>query len=236
MPILILIILPVMAFLAYCFGLFENLPQIPQQNAKQAIIETIQPAELGVTQLRQQKTAFAGIISDFGSDSNALEVELESGKEALLGFKSTIQEARDKDAEFNKVYTSWDSVENKTTLLNNRFRQLVTGANDFYTVVRERANSIQDEKLRSESISFIQKSELAYAAQLKKTKTAIAQVNDMKVKVDDTMKALEIRFAVDVIDQRLGEMFAEIDSMIESVLSALKELELESKEVLGSVA
>ena len=49
------------------------------------------------------------------------------------------------------------------------------------------------------------------------------------------MKALEIRFAVDVIDQRLGEMFAEIDAMIESVLTALKELEIESKEVLGSV-
>jgi hypothetical protein len=199
-------------------------------------LKPLDNADSAVTRLREQKSAFAGIIGDFETESGELETVLEKGKDSLLGFKSTIQEARDKDAEFNKVYTNWDSVEQKTVRLRARFHQLVTGAEDFYKVVRERGDSINDEKLRTESLAFIQKSELAYAAQLEKTKAAIAQVNEMKVKVDDTMKALEIRFAVDVIDQRLGEMFAEIDSMIESALKALKELEAESKEVLGSVA
>jgi len=188
-----------------------------------------------VNKLSQQKSIFAGIIGEFEKESNELETVLESGKSSLIDFKSAIQEARNKDAEFNKVYTNWESVENKVIRMRARFKQLVDGADTFYTVVGERAESIQDEKLRVESLAFIQKSQLAYAEQLKKTQQAIAQVDAMKVKVDDTMKALEIRFAVDVIDKRLGEMFEEIDSMIETVIASLKELEIESKQVLGSI-
>jgi len=236
MQFLIIILIAIIGFLAYFLGWFSEEPEVAAANTAVAVTKTVDAADTAVTRLREQKSAFAGIIGNFEQESGALESVLETGKESLLSFKSAIQEARDKDAEFNKVYTHWDAVEQKTIHLQARFRQLVQGAEDFYKIVRERANSISDEKLRSESIAFIQKSELAYAAQLEKTKGAIAQVDGMKVKVDDTMKALEIRFAVDVIDQRLGEMFAEIDSMIESVLAALKELEAESKEVLGSVA
>ena len=217
-------------------GWFTEEPSVAAENTRDAIVATQSAADQAVTRLREQKSAFAGIIGNFETESSELETVLEDGKESLLNFKTAIQEARDKDAEFNKVYTSWDSVAAKTVRLQARFHQLVQGADDFYKVVRERAGSISDERLRNESLAFIQKSELAYAEQLKKTKEAIAQVDGMKTKVDDTMKALEIRFAVDVIDQRLGEMFAEIDGMIESVLSALKELEEESKQVLGSVA
>lgn len=236
MKIFIVSIIILAGFFAYKFRSSNDAVEFINESAHTAIENTVEAADHAVTRLREQKSAFAHIIGDFEKESGALESVLENGKESLLSFKSAIQEARDKDAEFNKVYTHWNAVEQKTIQLQARFRQLVNGANDFYTVVRERANSITDEKLRSESLVFIQKSELAYAAQLAKTKGAIAQVDGMKVKVDDTMKALEIRFAVEVIDQRLGEMFTEIDSMIESVLTALKELEAESKEVLGSVA
>lgn len=235
MKTLLILIIAVAAFLTWKLGWFSGDPATAAENTKAAAIEVVDTAEASVTRLRQEKTAFAGIIDDFQTESQSLEKVLENGKSALLDFKSAIQEARDKDAEFNKVYSNWESVEKKVIHLRARFKQLVGGAESFYAAVEERAASIQDEKLRTESLAFIQKSQLAYAEQLKKTQAAIAQVDGMKVKVDDTMKALEIRFAVDVIDQRLGEMFAEIDAMIESVLSALKELEIESKEVLGSV-
>lgn len=235
MKTLLILIIAAAAFFAWQLGWFSGDPATAAENTKAAAIEVVDTAEASVTRLRQEKTAFAGIIDDFQTESQSLEKVLENGKSALLDFKSAIQEARDKDAEFNKVYANWESVEKKVIHLRARFKQLVGGAESFYAAVGERAASIQDEKLRTESLAFIQKSQLAYAEQLKKTQVAIAQVDGMKVKVDDTMKALEIRFAVDVIDQRLGEMFAEIDAMIESVLSALKELEVESKEVLGSV-
>lgn len=235
MHILFIILIAAVGFLAWQFGWFTDEPAVAAENTKAAAIAVVDTAENSVTRLRQEKTAFAGIIDDFQTESQSLEKVLETGKSALLDFKSAIQEARDKDAEFNKVYANWESVEKKVIHLRARFKQLVGGAESFYAAVGERAASIQDEKLRTESLAFIQKSQLAYAEQLKKTQVAIAQVDGMKVKVDDTMKALEIRFAVDVIDQRLGEMFAEIDAMIESVLAALKELEIESKEVLGSV-
>jgi hypothetical protein len=193
-------------------------------------------ADKAVEQFRHHRSAFAEIIQHFEKDGAQLETTLESGKESLLSFKSAIHAALDRDAEFNKVYASWHAVELKSTLLHNRFKELVNGAEQFYAVIRQRAESINDEGLRTESLAFIDKSEQTYAEHLKNTQAAIALVDGMKVRVDDTMKALEIRFAVEVIDHRLGEIFAEIDTMIESVLSALKALEEESKSVLGQVA
>lgn len=198
-----------------------------------ALSESVQRlSDQAVARLRAHRTAFAGIIEQFNDDGKTLEASLDGGKESLLSFKEAVQESRDRDSEFNKVYSSWQEVERQSEQLHARFRELVAGAEQFYAVVRERAESIRDDALRGESLAFINKSEQAYAEQLKRTQVAIRQVDAMKVRVDDVMLALEIRFAVEVVDQRLGEIFFEIDSMIESVLGALRALEEESQSVL----
>jgi hypothetical protein len=193
-------------------------------------------ADRAVTQLREHRSVFAGVIERFDTEGKTLEKHLEAGKQSLLSFQAAIKESRDRDEEFNKVYATWGEVNKSTILLHQRFRELVTGAEQFYAAVRTRAESIHDEVLRTESLTFIEKSEQAYVLQLKDAREAIQQVDSMKVRVDDVMKALEIRFAIETIDQRLGEMFAEIDLMIESVLSALRSLEKESRSVLRNLA
>lgn len=183
--------------------------------------------------LSQQREVFAQIIQGFEEESSGLRNVLEEGKESLLSFRENIQQARNQDAEFNAVYTRWEAVEKKTRTLKEEFKKLTDGAADFYATAINHAETIHDKILREDSLQYIGQSRASYLLKLKETQGAIQQVDAMKTAVDDTMKALEIRFAVDTVDQRLTEMFVRIDQMVADVLLALKELEAESQLVLG---
>lgn len=197
--------------------------------------EAAEPKEESLTKrtLSRQKEVFGRIIGEFGDESDGLKDVLEEGTHSLENFRSAIREVRDRDAEFDRVYVDWEKVSSNTAVLKKQFEQLVEGAAEFYATAEEHAETIHDETLRTESLDYIHQSQSSYLERLEETKVAIQQVDAMKVAVDDTMKAMEIRFAVDIVDRRIAEMFEQIDQMVDDVLRALNDLEVESQQVLG---
>lgn len=183
--------------------------------------------------LSRQREAFAQIIHEFRNESDELKEVLEEGTLSLETFRSAIREARDRDAEFDRVYRDWEQVSANTDALKRQFENLVEGAADFYATAEAHAKTIHKKALRKDSLDYIENSQSSYLKRLNETKLAIQQVDAMKVSVDDTMKALEIRFAVDIVDQRIVEIFEQIDQMVADVLQALNDLEVENQQVLG---
>ncbi|MCB9833569.1 MAG: hypothetical protein H6807_13955 [Planctomycetes bacterium] len=177
------------------------------------------------------RSAFKDAIGDFDSATDAAKSSLETGKQSLLDFKSAVAEAKNRRPAFAAVHDAWEEVGRKTDDLEARFLQLVQSADSFFESVEEQASTIVSEKLRETTLEQVKSSKSAYLERMKSTKSSIEEISTAKIQVDDTMKALEIRFALEVVDEEIQRVFDEIDGMILSVMSDLEALKIESERI-----
>lgn len=182
--------------------------------------------------LANQKDAFQNILTEFNSATIELKGEVEKGKQSLLTFQEAIKVAKERNAEFRKVYTTWQSIEEKNQSVNEKFQELVKGADDFYLAAESHANTIHDTTLKNEAIEQIEKSKKTYIDRLKSTKAKLKEVSALKIKVDDTMKYIEIVQSIKVIEEKIREAFDQIDSLVSSLMQELNQLKLESENLL----
>jgi hypothetical protein len=186
--------------------------------------------------LSTARKSFSEIVGGFEESSEELSTALDAGKDSLLSFQSSVNEARERNPDFDAVYVKWGEVERKTGALKKKFEELVAGADAFYVAAEAHASSISDDALKSETLDAIATSRNAYVARLTQTKADIAPLDAMKQKVDDTMKALEIRFAIEVVDERIKEMLEEVSAMVIEAMGSLRALQDESKSVLEGLS
>ncbi|MFZ5518731.1 MAG: DUF2959 family protein [Candidatus Zhuqueibacterota bacterium] len=181
------------------------------------------------------RTTFKKVIDNYDWQRSNMEQVFEEGKNSLMNFKEAIRVARDKYAEFGKVYDRWEYVEKEIDKLRVRYDELVKGADEFYSEIETTANSITDPELRSASLRRMQKHRNKYYLRLRDTESKISVLNVGVVKVTDTVKALEINYTLNVVDETIYQTFQEIDTMITEVMPELEKLTAESKELLSTL-
>jgi len=178
------------------------------------------------------KTSFKEVIDNYDWQRGKMEEVFEEGKNSLLNFKEAIRFARDKYAEFGKVYDRWEYVQREIDKLKLKYEELVKGAEEFYSEIEASANSINDPDLRSSSLGRLKKHKTKYYIRLRETEKKIELLAGGVVKVNDTVKALEINYTLNVVDETIYQTFQEIDNMITEVMPELEKLTKESKELL----
>ncbi len=183
--------------------------------------------------VKKARNEFKEIIEEFDDQKNEVAEEFQEGKQVLLTFKEAIKKAKDKDAEFAKVHNKWERIEDTVKKLHNKFKLLVQTADNFYAVLEEKANTIQDQDLRAKTLTDLNASKQRYIERLKKTKIKINELDVINRKVRDTITALEISYSLDVLEKELNKTFEEIDKMISSVMEELDKLSKESKALLS---
>jgi len=181
------------------------------------------------------RTSFKKVIDNYDSQRSNMEQIFEEGKNSLMTFKDAIRIARDKYAEFGKVYDRWEYVEQEIKKLRAKYDELVKGAEEFYSELETTANSITDPDLRSASLRRLQKHRNRYYQRLRETESKLDVLNVGVVKVTDTVKALEINYTLNVVDETIYQTFQEIDTMITEVMPELEKLTAESKELLTTL-
>lgn len=178
------------------------------------------------------RTSFKEVIENYDWQRGKMEKVFEEGKDSLLNFKEAIRAARDKYTEFGKVYSRWEYVEKEIDKLNAKYHELVNGAEEFYKELENRANTITDSQLRLSSLAKLKTHKDKYYIRLRETDEKIQILGGGIVKVNDTVKALEINYTLNVVDETIYQTFQEIDSMITEVMPELEKLTEESKELL----
>ena len=184
-------------------------------------------------QISKAKSMFQEVIEDFDEQQNDVTESIDNGKDSLLTFKEAIRQAKNKDAEFAKVYTKWERVKNDVVDLHKKFEGLVKGADSFYTSLEKRAQTIGDEELKNKSYKQLTESKENYTLRLKSTKAKINELDNLYQKVYDIITALEITYSLDILEEKISKAFNEIDRMVESVIPELNALIKESKALLA---
>lgn len=182
--------------------------------------------------LANQRETLENNLAEFDSATKELRDEVKKGKDTLLTFQEAIKVAIERNAEFKKVYTIWQTIEEKNQSVIEKFKGLVKAADDFYLAAESHANTIHDPSLKNDAIQAISISKKTYTDRLKATKEKLKEVSALKLKVDDTMKYLEIVQSIKVIEEKIKEAFDQIDSLVSSLMQELNQLKLESENLL----
>jgi len=183
--------------------------------------------------VKHVRDQFKEVIDDFDEQKQQVAEEFQEGKEVLLDFKEAIKKAKNKDAQFAKVHNKWEEIEKTVKELREKFIELVKTADNFFAVLEEKANSIQDPDLREKTLNELNKSKQKYIERLRITKLKINELDRVNKRVEDIITALEISYSLDILEEQINKTFKEIDMMISSVMKELDELSKESKALLN---
>ncbi len=183
--------------------------------------------------LSKTRSMFNEVLTEFNAQKEQVRQEFTEGRKALLTFKEAIKTAKDKDVEFARVHSKWKRVETEVKKIHEKFAKLVRGADELYAEMTNKANSITDKQLREKTLKSLNESKENYTIRLKQSRNGIDKLDEVNTKVCDMMKALEINYTIDVLEEKLTKTFQEIDTMIESVMKELEELSKESKSLLN---
>ncbi len=206
-------------------------------------IETLEPAkiedakaELGIVRdlMLEAKSRFGATIDQYDQQRIVVQAQFEQGKQSLLSFKDLVKEAQDKHPEFQKVYSEWRKVEQQIDALDEKLTHLEQMSNQFYNAAKEYAGTINDEQLKTSIIQKLDDSRTRYLARLEQAKISVSSLHQAKIKVDDTMKALEISYSLEIAETQMDEVFTEIDRLVELVMADLEVLSQESRGLLES--
>lgn len=183
--------------------------------------------------LPKAKSMFKEVLTDFNAQREKVKLEFEEGKNTFLTFKEAMKAAQDKDVEFAKVYTKWKRIEAEVKQIHEKFANLVKGADALYAEFENRANSItNDEQLKTKMLHRINDSKENYIIRCKQGRNGINKLDGANTKVQNMMKALEISYGLEELEEKTSQTFQEIDTMIASVMKELEELSRKSEELL----
>lgn len=184
----------------------------------------------------QARSGFDAAVDQFDAQKQVVQQEFEVGQTSLLTFKDAVKQAKDKYPEFQKVYQEWDKINSQVQVLEEKLASLEAMSETFYMAAKDYAQSITDEEKRTDSLNKLEESEKKYSARLATAQQSVAKLREAKTKVDDTMKALEISYSLEVAEEAMDEVFAEIDKLVTQVMGELESLSEESRDLLNSFA
>jgi hypothetical protein len=189
-----------------------------------AMVAGCSPQPNPSSSLAKAKEIFQDSIREFQAEQKDVKRDFGAGRYTLLTFQGALKLAVDKDQEFAKVQAKWHDVQARITVLYDKFRGLVEGADKVYTELDSRAAAITDDQLRTRTQAELQASIERYAARLKVSKAGIDRLRAQATHVTDIMNSLEVRFTLEVVEAQLGSIFKEIDDTVQTVMAQLDEL------------
>lgn len=186
----------------------------------------------GTTSILTARKRYEEALDEFDVQKEQYSQELEEGKNVLLTFQEAMKIAQDKDVEFAKVYTKWESIESAVEQIQEKFANLITGADILYAELERRAECITGEHLREITLAKIAKSRKLYSLRLRECQDGVNKLSIANTLVQNTMIALEVSYGLDVLEETIDRTLREINEMVEAVMVQLEKLTQESRQLL----
>lgn len=182
--------------------------------------------------LSDVRNEFKEIIKKFDSKKEDVANEFKEGQKVLLTFKDAVQKAKDKDKAFAVVYDKWTDIKKENKLLRTKFKDLVEGADKFFTTLEAKSNSIKDSRMKLNSLEKVQAQKASYIKVLKATRVKLGMLDSAYDKVKDTLTALEVGYTLNVLEDELDKTLKDINNKISNVMKDLDGLLKQSHKIL----
>ncbi|MDN3665032.1 hypothetical protein ACFFU1_02240 [Algibacter miyuki] len=174
------------------------------------------------------KDKFKSQVATFESKKEVANKNVNKGLESLGALKLALEDAKNEDKEFAKVYGDWEKVDKRVTNLNKEFEDLKTKAANLFTAMETQTNSLSDEQSKTTLLSAINKAKTKYNATLANTSKAIDKLKLLHNDAVEVVKALEVAAALNSFDSINGQMKS-IEDRVDGIMQELNVAIVESK-------
>ncbi|EWH13829.1 hypothetical protein KLA_07252 [Cellulophaga geojensis KL-A] len=174
------------------------------------------------------KEKFKSQVASFEKKKITANKNVTKGLTSLSALKGALEDAKNEDKEFAKVYGDWEKVNKRVENLNKEYEDLKTKASNLFTAMETQTNSLSDEQSKKTLLKAIYKAKTKYNGTLANTSKAIAKLRLLHGDAVEVVKALEVAAALNSFDN-INSQMESIESRVEDIMQELNVAVIESK-------
>ena len=176
------------------------------------------------------KEKFKSQVSTFENKKEKANKHVNKGLESLNALKTALEDTKNEDKEFAKVYGDWEKVNKRVEKLNKEYEDLKTKASNLFTAMETQTNSLSDETSKKTLLGAITKARKKYNGTLENTSKAIGKLRILHGDAVEVVKALEVAAALNSFDS-INDQLKGIESRVEGIMKELNVAVVESKKL-----
>ncbi|WP_324023510.1 hypothetical protein QSV08_11670 [Maribacter sp. BPC-D8] len=176
------------------------------------------------------KDKFKSQVNDFESKKETANKNVNRGLESLNALKSALEDTKNEDKEFAKVYGDWEKVDRRVQNLNKEYEDLKEKASNLFTAMETQTNSLSDEKSKKTLLGAIEKARTKYNGTLANTSQAIDKLRLLHGDAVEVVKALEVAAALNSFDN-INDQMKSIEGRVDGIMQELNVAVVESKKL-----
>ncbi|CAN0604110.1 unnamed protein product, partial [Ectocarpus sp. 12 AP-2014] len=119
------------------------------------------------------KDKFKSQVNAFENKKETANKNVNKGLESLNALKSALEDTKNEDKEFAKVYGDWEKVDRRVKNLTKEYEDLKEKASNLFTAMETQTNSLSDETSKKTLLGAIEKARTKYNGTLANTSKAI---------------------------------------------------------------
>ncbi len=181
-------------------------------------------------ELPKFKKKFQAQIASFEKEKLQTDKKVDDGVSTLNGLQTALDNAKNTDQEFNRVYGKWEAVSKQVKQLTKEYNDLKMDADNLFSAMERQTASINNEKSRGELQAAIESTKGDYEKTLGRTELAIKDLEKLYQEAYDVVKALEVAYALGEISN-INEGLANIETRVKDIMSELTQTVVESKDL-----
>ena len=176
------------------------------------------------------KDKFKAQVSTFEKKKVTANKNVSKGLESLSALKAALEDTKNEDKEFAKVYGDWEKVNKRVENLNKEYEDLKTKASNLFGAMEKQTNSLSDDSSKKTLLNAIGKAKTKYNATLENTSKAIGKLRILHGDAVEVVKALEVAAALNSFDN-INDQMKSIENRVEGIMQELNVAVVESKKL-----
>lgn len=176
------------------------------------------------------KDRFKSTVSSFEKKKETANKNVNKGLETLNALKTALEDTKNEDKEFAKVYGDWEKVSKRVKNLNKEYEDLKKHASNLFTAMETQTNSLSDETSKKTLLGAIEKARKKYNGTLTNTSKAIDKLRLLHGDAVEVVKALEVAAALNSFDN-INDQMKSIEGRVDGIMQELNLAVVESKKL-----
>lgn len=176
------------------------------------------------------KDKFKSQVNTFENKKETANKNVNKGLASLNALKSALEETKNEDKEFAKVYGDWEKVDRRVQNLNKEYEDLKEKASNLFAAMEKQTNSLSDETSKNTLLGAIEKARTKYNGTLANTSKAIDKLKLLHTDAVEVVKALEVAAALNSFDN-INDQMKSIEGRVDGIMQELNVAVVESKKL-----
>lgn len=184
----------------------------------------------GPEDLPKFKKAFRSQIEKFEKQKEDTNEKMVESITKLTQIEQALENAKNKDKEFKRIYNRWNGVEKEVNRLTKDYEGLRDDAQNLFDALERQTSGLKDATRRTELTNALNKVRTDYQKTLTKTEKSINKLQALYADAQDLVQALEVSVALGEFESFKTGM-ASIEAQVPGLMDELNEVIKESKDL-----